>query len=177
MARRRRDTGFTLVEVMIALAIIGVTAVVLLQQRLAVVRDAARARDLRTAWVLSSQKIAELELDKNLWTGAGFQSNGDFGDVDPALSVFQWEYQVVPEPIDLGGPKNTQSDQKPRQLLRLTFATRCPGVDEPIVLEAEFPPYEAPPAAAPDDGKTPASGTAPASPAGTGTPAPAGGQK
>src|SRR6516164_3201720 len=78
-----RQAGFTLVEVMIALAIIGVTAVVLLQQRLEIVRAAARARDLRTAWVLTSQKVAELELDPTLWTGAGRQSNGDFYEVDP----------------------------------------------------------------------------------------------
>jgi len=74
--RRAGQAGFTLVEVMIAMAIIGVTAVVLLQQRIEIVRDAARARDLRTAWILTSQKLAELELDPTMWTGAGMQSQG-----------------------------------------------------------------------------------------------------
>src|SRR5690349_20577379 len=91
--RRRgsaRQAGFTLVEVMIAMAIIGVTAVVLLQQRIEIVRDAARARDMRTAWILTSQKLAELELDPTLWAGAGMQSNGDFSEVDPEYGAFYW---------------------------------------------------------------------------------------
>lgn len=147
-----RDGGFTLVEVMIALAIIGVTAVVLLQQRLEVVRDAARARDLRTAWVLASQKIAELELEPTLWTELGSQSNGDFAETDPAYSVFSWEYQIVREQIDLYDPTDPKSDKKPRELYKLTLTVTAPGVEEPILLEAEFPIPEAKPATPPATG-------------------------
>src|SRR5262245_54060482 len=118
--RRPGKSGFTLVEVMIAMAIIGVTAVVLLQQRIEIVRDAARARDLRTAWILSSQKLAELELDPTLWTGAGSQNNGDFSDVDPEYGAFYWEYQIVKEELDLSDPKDPKAEKKPRTLLRLT---------------------------------------------------------
>src|SRR5215831_2597872 len=114
----RKDSGFTLVEVMIAMAIIGITAVVLLEQRLQVVRDAARARDLRTAWILASQKLAELELDKTLWLGQGSQNNGDFSEVDAEYGHFLWDYQIVKVPIDIGDPKDPESDKKPRELLR-----------------------------------------------------------
>jgi prepilin-type N-terminal cleavage/methylation domain-containing protein len=164
---RTRDAGFTLVEVMIALAIIGITAVVLLDQRLQVVRDAARARDLRTAWILTSQKMAELELDPTLWTGQQSQSNGDFSDVDPSFSQFYWDYQIVREQIDLTDPNDPKAEKKPRELLRLTLMVRAPGVDDPFVLEAQFPikdKPDPPPASAeekPAEG-TPASGTAPA---------------
>src|SRR5687767_36822 len=119
--RVRPCSGFTLVEVMIALAIIGVTAVVLLEQRLEVVRDAARARDLRTAWVLASQKLTELELDATLWTGASAQLNGDFAEVDSAYAAFYWDYQIVREQIDMNDPNDPKSDKKPRDLLRLTL--------------------------------------------------------
>lgn len=160
---RRGDGGFTLVEVMIALAIIGVTAVVLLDQRLQVVRDAARARDLRTAWILTSQKMAELELDPTLWTGTQTQSNGDFSEVDPAYASFTWEYQIVREPIDLTDPNDPKAEKKPRELLRLTLMVRAPGVDEPFVLEAQFPIMDKPPEPPPGSGEKPAESGAPAS--------------
>jgi prepilin-type N-terminal cleavage/methylation domain-containing protein len=172
-ARRRHDRGFTLVEVMIAMAIIGIVAVVLLEQRIEVVRDAARARDMRSAWVLTSQKLAELELDKTLWTGQQTQSNGDFGDVDAEFAAYRWDYQIVREPIEIADPKDPEADKKPRELLKLTLVVRTPGVEEPIVVEAEFPIKENKPDA-PEPGTTenaPASGTQP--PSGT-SPAPPG---
>jgi prepilin-type N-terminal cleavage/methylation domain-containing protein len=170
---RSRQGGFTLVEVMIAMAIIGVTAVVLLEQRLEVVRDAARAREMRSTWVLTSQKLAELELDKSLWTGQETQSNGDFGDVDPEFAWYRWDYQIVREPIDVVDQKDPDADKKPRELLKLTLVVRSPGVEDPIVVEAEFPikenkPDEPPQPAASDS--APASGAQPKPPAGV-TPA------
>jgi len=158
----RKSGGFTLVEVMIAMAIIGVTAVVLLQQRIEIVRDAARARDLRTAWILTSQKMAELELDPTLWTGAGLQSNGDFSDVNPEYGAFYWEYQIVREQIDLADPADPKAEKKIRELLRLTLMVRAPNAEEPIIIEAQFP-IQDPKAAEPP-------------PADTGTPATSGGQ-
>lgn len=169
--KSQASAGFTLVEVMIALAIIGVTAVVLLDQRLQVVRDAARARDLRTAWILTTQKMAELELDPTLWTGLSSQSNGDFSELDPAYAAFYWEYQIVREPIDLTDPNDPKAEkQKPKELLRLTLSVRAPGLEDPIVLEGQFPIMDqsaatsSPPAEGEKTGETgaPASGTTPA---------------
>jgi hypothetical protein len=151
---------------MIAMAIIGITAVVLLEQRLQVVRDAARARDLRSAWILASQKLAELELDKTLWTGQGSQNNGDFSEVDPEYGQFLWDYQIVREQIDVSDPKDPKADKKPRELLRLTLVVRSAGIDDPIVLEAEFPIQENKPEPPAADAKGPA-GTQPQTPAGT----------
>lgn len=168
----RGRRGFTLVEVMIALAIIGITAVVLLDQRLQVVRDAARARDLRSAWVLAAQKMAELELDKTLWAGPPSQSNGDFAEVDfdpasgrPRYGDYLWEYVIVREPIEVSDPNNAQQDKKPVEILRLTLRVYAPGLDEPVVLEGEFPIQDPnkpknPPAGAAGDGKTDSSAPA-----------------
>jgi type II secretory pathway pseudopilin PulG len=161
-----------LVEVMIAMAIIGITAVVLLEQRLEVVRDAARARDLRTAWILASQKLAELELDKTLWLGQGSQNNGDFSEVDAEYGHFLWDYQIVRVQIDVSDPKDPESDKKPRELLRLTLVVRSQGMDEPIVLEAEFPIQEnKPETPASADPKDPSAGAQPQPPSGTAAPA------
>ena len=161
----RSSGGFTLVEVMIAMAIIGVTAVVLLQQRIEIVRDAARARDMRTSWILTSQKLAELELDPTLWAGPGMQSNGDFSEVDPEYGAFYWDYTIVREQIDLADPRDPKAEKKLRDLMRLTLTVRAPNAEEPIIVEAQFPiqdPKAAPPPA-PETGTPPPSG-APATP-------------
>lgn len=159
--RRRGQGGFTLVEVMIAMAIIGVTAVVLLQQRIEIVRDAARARDMRTAWILTSQKLAELELDPTLWAGPGMQSNGDFSEVDPEYGVFYWDYTIVREQLDLADPRDPKAEKKLRDLMRLTLTVRSPNAEDPIVVEAQFPLQDpkAAPAPAPETGTPPPSGT------------------
>src|SRR5260221_9091661 len=123
------------------MAIIGITAVVLLDQRIVIVKDAARARDKRTSWVLATQKMAELELDKTLWTGLGSSNNGDFSEVDPEYGAFAWEYQIVREEIQTADPLDLPKDKseiKKRELFRLTLTVRSPG-DDPIVLEGEFP--------------------------------------
>jgi len=136
------EGGFTLVEVLIAMAIIGITAVVLMDQRIVIVQDATRARDKRTCWVLATQKMAELELDKTLWVGLGSSNNGDFSDVDPEYGGFAWEYQIVREEIVTADPQDlpkNQDEAKKRELFRLTLTVRSPGADDPIVLEAEFP--------------------------------------
>jgi hypothetical protein len=154
--------------VLIAMAIIGVTAVVLLDQRIAVVQDAARARDKRTCWVLAAQKLAELELDKTLWTGRGSSNNGDFLDVDREYAAFTWEYEIIREVIETGDPSQPaqqQDDSKKKEVFRLTLGVRAPGMDDPIVFEAEFPttPPPAPAAAAAGDAANPTGAPASAS--------------
>lgn len=173
VSRPRGPAGFTLVEVMVAMAIVALTAVVLLDQRVAIVQDAARARDKRICWVLASQKLAELELDKTLWTGIGGGNNGDFSEVDPDYGIYTWEYQIVREPIDTSDPAAPQDqgdNAKKRELFRLTLTVRAPGIGEPIILEGEFP--TTPPAD--DASKADPSKGDPSAPA-NGAPAPAGG--
>jgi len=167
----RGEAGFTLVEVLIAMAIISVTAVVLLDQRMGIVQGAGRARDVRTVWVLASQKMAELELDKTLWTGLGGQNNGDFSQVGPEYELFQWQYQIAREVIDTTNPTDPKKEGEPtrRELFRLSLVVQAPSLDEPILLEAEFsvePPKQPgeDPAAAPPATGDPGKPTAPSSP-------------
>lgn len=159
------------------MAIIGITAVVLLDQRVAIVQDAARTRDRRTVWVLAAQKLAELELDKTLWVGLGTQNNGDFADVDPEYAPFTWEYQIVREVIETADPATPpKEDAQKRELFRLTLSVRAPGVEDPIVLEGEFsttPPKtdaEDPSKAGAADPSKPADAAAPPAAAAAGAP-------
>ncbi|HLY08561.1 MAG TPA: type II secretion system protein [Planctomycetota bacterium] len=172
--KTRDNSGFTLVEVLIAMAIIGVTAVVLLDQRITIVQDAGKARDKRTVWVLASQRLAELELDKSLWVGLGSQNIGDFSDVDPEYAMFTWEYQIVRETIQTGAASEvTKDDSKKKELYRLTLTVRAPGVDDPIILEGEFS-TEPPPTDTPDPAKGDP-GTGASKPSDPSTPPPSGG--
>ncbi|HXG62100.1 MAG TPA: prepilin-type N-terminal cleavage/methylation domain-containing protein [Planctomycetota bacterium] len=139
--RRRAQGGFTLVEVLVALGILGTTAVLLLHRRVEIVREAAWSRDVRTAWMLASRKMAELELDRALWTGVGGSAAGDFGQDDAAYAGFTWEYLAARRPIPLEDP-NLPKDKvswKLRELFHLTLRIGIPDVEEPIVLESFFP--------------------------------------
>ncbi len=145
--RARSDVGFTLVEVVIALAIIALTAVVLLDRRVEIVRDAGRSRDVRIAWFLASQKLGELELDKALWQGQGGSSSGDFGELGEPYARFTWEYMVVRVPVETVDPLSTPTPQKPKEIFRLGLKVATEGLGEPILLEAMFPVPESKPAA------------------------------
>ena len=90
-------------------------------------------------WVLASRKIAELELDKTLWTGTGGSSNGDFGELEAEYAGFTWEYLAVREPVEVQDPALLKPGSKLKEVFRLALAVRAPGSTEPVVLEAMFP--------------------------------------
>jgi prepilin-type N-terminal cleavage/methylation domain-containing protein len=162
---RRREGGFTLVEVVIALAIIALTAAVLLDRRVEIVRDAGRSRDVKTAWVLAAQKLAELELDKTLWLGEGSQSSGDFGEVDSAYAAWTWEYVAERIPVETVDPVDLKPGQKPKEIFRVGLKVEGPGLGEPVMLEAMFPVQEPPAPSPPGTPANPASpGTTPPGP-------------
>lgn len=169
---RGREGGFTLVEVVIALAIIALTAIVLLDRRVEIVRDAGRSREVRIAWFLASQKMAELELDKSLWQGQGGQSSGDFGEIDAAYATFTWEYLAQRVPVETVDPQTVATPQKPREVFRLELKVAAASLPEPVVIEAMFPVPESKPAGTPPPGGPPGPGAP-----GPGTPAPPGGGK
>jgi hypothetical protein len=132
---------------MIALAILGTTAMVVLERRTEVVREAARSRDRRTLFVLASRKIAELELDKTLWVSTGGAASGDFGEESPDYAGFTWEALIVRMPVDLSSPGQLpEPGKKPEEIFRLGLMLRAPSIEEPVLLEAQFP-VPAPPKA------------------------------
>lgn len=142
---------------MIALVIVALAAVVLIGQRVDIVREAARSRDVRTVWLLAAQKMADLELDPALWVGPGGASSGDFGEVDAAYAGLTWEYQAQRVPVETR--ERPEPGEKPKEIFRLTLAVSGQGLGEPVVLEALFP--VAKPPAAPAPGTPPGPGTPP----------------
>lgn len=165
--RNRRDAGFSLIEVMLALAILAMAVVVVLDQRVDVVREAAAARDARTTWMLASRKMAELELDTKLWAGQGGSGNGDFAELDGEYAGFTWEYLAVREPVETVDPALVKPGEKPKEIFRVTLGVRAPGL-EPMILEAQVPVFEAPAA----DAEAPQNGQPPGTPGETPPPPP-----
>jgi hypothetical protein len=151
---------------MIALVIIALTAVVLLAQRVDVVREAVRARDIRVVWVLAAQKLADLELDRTLWAGTGGAgSSGDFGEQNTDYAGITWEYRIERVPVETAEPQAVPEQEKPKEIFRLTLLVTGPTLEGPVVLEALMPVAEPPKAAAPAGG-TPAPDAPPAAPEG-----------
>jgi general secretion pathway protein I len=87
-ARRR---GFTLLEVMIAMAILAITLVVLYQSQSQSISMASDSRFLTTASLLAQSRMAEIDAVVDPRTIAS--ANGDFGEEYPN---YTWRLEVTP---------------------------------------------------------------------------------
>lgn len=102
------DDGFTLLEVMIALAILAIALPVLLGLRNRDVDLHLRARDLTAATLLAQEKLLEAELAGLLPLG---EVSGDFKGPPPGMQTagessdrapgYRWKRIVSPTPLDL----------------------------------------------------------------------------
>lgn len=95
----RRAAGFTLLEVMVALAILAVSLVVLLGLRNRDVQLRAYARDLTRATLLAREMAATVDKDGTPELG---YVEGDFGIDHPGYS---WQRQVTPFMAELIGDR------------------------------------------------------------------------
>ncbi len=89
-----RRGGFTLLEVMIAMAILAIVLVAVFQSQSQSVSMAGRARFLTTASLLAQERMAEAErtgVDRLLTT------SGDFGVHYPG---YEWKIEVNDTPLD-----------------------------------------------------------------------------
>ncbi len=84
----RRDRGFTFLELLIAVAILGTAFTVLLSAHATAVRQEGRARNLMRATLLARQVLTETEIADELPLGA---QEGEFGD---GFDGFAWERRV-----------------------------------------------------------------------------------
>lgn len=99
--------GFTLLEVIVAIAILALTLPILLGLRNRDLDLHARAKDITTATLLAQEKLAEAELSPNYPIG---ETSGDF--LDPPLGYqalggitnradqYRWKRIIMPTPLD-----------------------------------------------------------------------------
>lgn len=78
----RANGGFTLLEVIIAVAILGISLISLLRAQQDALRATAYARDLTTAAFLAEDKIVEIEwqMRKDGWVESDVTFEGDFSE-------------------------------------------------------------------------------------------------
>ncbi len=89
----RSDRGFTLLELLVALAILGSTFAVLLSAHTAAARRASEARHTFTATALAREIMSRTEVEGLPAFG---KDNGDFGEGYPG---YRWEREVSDGPI------------------------------------------------------------------------------
>lgn len=141
MSRRARkdDGGFTLVEILLALAILGLVTVVLLDKRVQAVRDAQKIKDGRLAWTLAAWKLSELEMDRELLMSAfGKTDAGTFEELSPDYAGYVWDLEMEREKLETNDPEDPA--EAPREVWRVKLAVRLEAESVPlVVLEAMLP--------------------------------------
>lgn len=105
--KRMDDRGFTLMEVMLAMALLAIVLPVLLGLRNRDLDLRERAREITTATFLAQEKLLETELLPVLPTG---EQTGDFKDAPPGLSFratgedrapgYRWKRSIMPTPLE-----------------------------------------------------------------------------
>jgi prepilin-type N-terminal cleavage/methylation domain-containing protein len=138
--RARDEGGFTLMEVLISIAIIAVVTVVLLGRRVEILRDTQRAKDQRLAWALAAQKMTDIELDPYLFRGESDSRSGDFSEAGTEYAGFLWRYDAAKEDV----PTNETRQDPPKQIFRVRLSIQKAGEEGDLVtLEAMYPIQEA----------------------------------
>jgi prepilin-type N-terminal cleavage/methylation domain-containing protein len=111
---RARATGFTLLEIMVALAILGLTLVVLLSIVTNNVRATNHAKMTTAATLLARSKMVDIE-DDILYNGFSNDNEDDEGTFkEQGYSQFRWESAIdrIELPTDLGQKAKDQATEK-----------------------------------------------------------------
>ncbi len=99
---RRPESGFTLLEVMIALLILAVSLAVLMQTQASSLAKAGKARDMTIATLLARSKMIDIEqqvYDEGFSQGEQTEK-GNFED--EGYPEITWEYRLAEIDLDLG---------------------------------------------------------------------------
>ncbi len=112
MIRIRRDAGFTLLEVMLALAIVSTTVFALLYMRTRAIEHVTQAKQLRTSWGLLQQKVGDYEEVKIDDVKEGTES-GTFEE-EPTASWERLTEKVTMDAIE------KVDDDHPREMWKIT---------------------------------------------------------
>ncbi len=119
MTRRppsRRDSAFTLVEVMVALAIIAVALLTLIVIRNNSVKEAQQAREVTLVARLAQQKMGQLEVEP-------FEERADQGSFEEYPEI-QWKKEVALEVLETSAAPS--SSEKPLEIYKITLTLLYP---------------------------------------------------
>ncbi len=100
----KKNPGFSLLEVMVAMAIMAITLVAVLDSQSVSISGASEAKFSTTAALLAQKKMAEIQISKPEDISS---DSGDFGDDHPGYS---WELTVEDPSFD--APENVTNHLK-----------------------------------------------------------------
>lgn len=95
MLNERRDSGFTLLEVMIALAIVGIALVTLIGLETRAIGLAERQQRVTQATLLAQEKMTEIETGGHSLVGIG----GRAGGFASPFELYSWSVALEPTPL------------------------------------------------------------------------------
>jgi general secretion pathway protein I len=97
MLAQAKDSGFTLLEVMVAIAILGISLVLTMQLFTGALSSTVLSRHYTEATFLARHKLEELNLDEQL------KSGNQSGNFDGEYEKYSWQAEtspfVLPQPI------------------------------------------------------------------------------
>ena len=96
MAGWRRSRGFSLLEIIVAIAILGSAFTALLAAHATALRREAAARRLMTGTLLARKLLTEVEVSGTPELGSDAQ------EADEAFPGYSWERHVEPAPLPFG---------------------------------------------------------------------------
>ena len=98
---RRLEQGFTLIEVVVALAILAISLTVLLETQIANLRAAGRSRDLTIATLLCRSKMVDIErqLFDDGFTAGDAEEDGNFSE--EGYPKITWKAKIIEVQLDL----------------------------------------------------------------------------
>lgn len=99
------QSGFTLLEIMVALAILAVGLLTLMGAQGNSLRASGRAENMQTASLLGRQKMNEklLEIEKDMAKGKFPDEKEEQGTFEEPLDRYRWEFKIVKVEIPVVG--------------------------------------------------------------------------
>jgi general secretion pathway protein I len=93
----RRQKGFTLLEVMIAVVIVGTAFVACLSLANQCIHTQIRVEHITTATMLAKHKMSELEAQARNSAATDSEPSGTY---EEPYSIYVWEVEYLPTPLD-----------------------------------------------------------------------------
>lgn len=117
MARSHRQSGFSLLEIMVALSILAMSLTVILNLHGSTMLKSQRAERITTASMLARLRLHEiqLELEKEIDKGVFPDDNKTMeGTFDEPYEDFKWKAEIkkveIPVPADAGGEEGERGE-------------------------------------------------------------------